>query len=153
MRFLKAALIFLASFVVAWIIIFTFIQEPFHHPAPAKVLWYESPPFPIYYYVVGTFLVGLLIGIIMSAYYYITLSVTIAKKDRELRALAGRVGQIEKALERSGSAAAEKPTARLAATTSAVEPGEPGPVEEDDDVLADDDDDFDPDSPRRKSGR
>ena len=49
MRFLKAAVLFGVAFVAAWVIIFTFIQSPFHQTVPAKLLWYQTPPYPIYY--------------------------------------------------------------------------------------------------------
>ncbi len=85
MRFLKAAVFFAVSFVAAWVIIFTFIQPPFHQAVPAKLLWYQTDPYPIYYYLIGALVVGLAIGITVGAYYYITLSAELRKARKKAR--------------------------------------------------------------------
>ena len=85
MRFLKAGLFFLVSFLLAWVVIFTFIQQPFHQTVPAKILWYQSPPYPIYYYLLAALCTGLAIGIVMTLYYYVTFSSAARARKRELR--------------------------------------------------------------------
>ncbi|MBD3242316.1 MAG: DUF1049 domain-containing protein [Chitinivibrionales bacterium] len=132
MRFLKAAVFFAVSFIVAWVIIFTFIQPPFHQAVPAKLLWYQTDPYPIYYYLVGALVVGLAIGIAVSAYYYITLSSELRKARRkarhaeeELAAMRGREPEPAQADEAAPRAEQPKDQAQAPA------PVQPATVETD----------------------
>ncbi|MBD3319889.1 MAG: DUF1049 domain-containing protein [Chitinivibrionales bacterium] len=100
MKFLKWALFFTASFLIAWIVIFTFIQEPFKQQVSAKIFSYETPAIPVYLYVAGALALGLLIGILMTLYYSIALKAEMHKKnkiiDRLERELETRVETEEK---------------------------------------------------------
>ncbi|MBD3345535.1 MAG: DUF1049 domain-containing protein [Chitinivibrionales bacterium] len=87
MKFFKWALFFTASFLIAWIVIFTFIQEPFKQQVSAKIFSYNSPAIPVYLYVAGALGLGLLIGILMSVYYNIALRAEIHKRDKIIKRL------------------------------------------------------------------
>lgn len=121
MRFIKAGIFFAVSFAIAWILIFTFIQAPFHHPVPAKLLWRQTPPYPIFYYLIGAFVIGLAIGIGISVYYYVVLSVQVHKKAREARKAEKRARALEEQLEDCVHADQEQPEA-LPAPVDAPEP-------------------------------
>lgn len=87
MKFIKAGLFFAVSFLLAWVVIFTFIQPPFWQTVPAKLLWYQTVPYPIYFYLLAALCAGLTIGIVMTLYYYLTFSSAARARKREIRDL------------------------------------------------------------------
>ena len=64
MRTFKVLVLFLIAFVFAWIILATFTQAPFKAPVSAVVLWYQTPPLPIFWYVAGAVFLGIAIGVL-----------------------------------------------------------------------------------------
>ncbi len=103
MRFVKAGMFFAVSFLIAWMIIFTFIQEPFHARVSAKLLWHVTPPYPIYYYLLAALVLGLGTGIGMTIYYYVTLSVLIRTRRREQQDLTEQNEHLRLEIERLGN--------------------------------------------------
>lgn len=91
MRLLKWGSIFAAAFALAWVLIFTFSQAPFREKVPTKLLAYQTPDFPIYYYVAAAFGIGLLFGLIVALYYFISLQTTVGKKAKRIRELEQEV--------------------------------------------------------------
>ncbi|MFW6254738.1 MAG: LapA family protein [Chitinivibrionales bacterium] len=87
MRFAKWAIFFALSFICSWILITTFSQEVFRTPVEAKIITYETPPIPLYGYVLGAFAVGLLLGLFMAIYNYITLSAKNRRKNKRMKTL------------------------------------------------------------------
>ena len=87
MRFLKWGLIFAIAFAVAWVVIFTFNQEPFKIEAPAKILLWQTKPIPVYVYISGAFFLGLLIGLCITMYEKFSFHRKISKKNKEFRNL------------------------------------------------------------------
>lgn len=140
MRFLKAAVFFAVSFAAAWVIIFTFIQPPFHQAVPAKLLWYQTDPYPIYYYLIGALVVGLAIGLAVTAYYYITLSSELRKARKtarsaqeELDALRGQPAESRDSEPAPHAAELSSPERHPARLEQKTEPSESD--DEGDDVL------------------
>ena len=70
MRMMKGIFFFLVAFVAASIVILTFMQPPFQVLAGAKVLWYQTPVIPVYWYLIAAFAIGLLFGFVVFIYYY-----------------------------------------------------------------------------------
>jgi len=102
MRFVKAGLFFLVSFAIAWMVIFTFIQQPFQARVSGKLLWHVTPAYPIYYYLLAALTIGLAIGIGMTIYYYVILSVRIMNRRREQQDLTEQNQQLRSEVERLG---------------------------------------------------
>ncbi|NLW31720.1 MAG: LapA family protein [Fibrobacter sp.] len=91
MRVIKWLAIFGAAFFAAWILIFTFTQPQFKETASARIFTYYTPPIPVYLYVAGAFAMGLLIGLAVALYYYITYQARIHKKNKQIRVLEEEV--------------------------------------------------------------
>lgn len=100
MRFMKWSVLFVAAFIVAWILIFTFTQEPFRVTVSAKILAYQTPAIPVYIYVAGAFAIGLLIGLWVAIYYYIIQSRQLHIKSKKLSATEQELIQKNSELER-----------------------------------------------------
>jgi uncharacterized protein YlxW (UPF0749 family) len=100
MRFLKWSALFVAAFMMAWILIFTFTQEPFKNMVPARILAYQTPPIPVYLYVVTAFGSGLLIGLWVALYYFIVQKRLLGQKSKEAKALEEELIRSRNELER-----------------------------------------------------
>lgn len=101
MKVLKWLLIFFVAFLFSWILIFTFIQEPFKELVSAKILMYTTPKIPIYLYVAGAFAIGLLLGLFTAFYYYIVLQKKVHKTTKELHEVENKLADARRNLERS----------------------------------------------------
>jgi len=100
MRFLKWSVLFLAAFMVAWVLIFTFSQPPFRIAVPARILAYQTPSIPIYVYVAGGFGIGLLIGLWVALYYYFILQRQIRRKSKDLATVEKELAHKDSEMER-----------------------------------------------------
>lgn len=100
MRFLKWTVLFAAAFMMAWILIFTFTQDPFKSAVPARILTYNTPAIPVYIYVAGAFGAGLLIGLWVALYYYIIQKKQVYRKSKELGTAGEELVQCKSELER-----------------------------------------------------
>jgi uncharacterized membrane protein YciS (DUF1049 family) len=87
MKVLKILFFFAISFVIAWILIFTFTQEPFRALASVQLFVRKSPEYPLYYFVLGAFLIGLVLGLLLLMYNWITLRTQLFKSSRRIREL------------------------------------------------------------------
>ncbi len=100
MRFLKWSVLFVAAFMVAWVLIFTFTQEPFKIMVPARILAYQTPPIPVYIYVAGAFGAGLLIGLWVALYYFVVQKRLLGMKRKEASTLEEELTSNRNELER-----------------------------------------------------
>lgn len=87
MRVVKWLVVFGVAFLAAWILIFTFTQPQFKVTASARILTYYTPQIPIYLYVAGAFGLGLLIGLAVAFYYYVSSQGQIRKCKKQIRVL------------------------------------------------------------------
>ena len=87
MVFVKWIVVFLIAFAVAFVIIVTFSQPAFKVPVSALLFTYQTKPLPIWAYVGGALGLGLVAGLGVAAYYYITLRAVIFRKDRQIKKL------------------------------------------------------------------
>lgn len=93
MKFVKWAAVFVVAFIVAWILIFTFIQEPFKQTAAARILKWWTPAIPIYLYVVGAFVGGLMVGLGVAVFNYVTLQAKVHHYKKEYKTLEVQYGE------------------------------------------------------------
>jgi hypothetical protein len=95
MRTIKWVLFFFFSFAISWILIITFSQDAFKMTAPVRVLIHTTRPIPIYYYITGAFVVGLLIGLCFTVYYYIALSAKLSKQRKSVASLEEEIVELK----------------------------------------------------------
>lgn len=92
MVFIKWAIVFVISFAVAFVIILTFSQPQFRVPVSALIFTYQTKALPIWAYVGGALGLGLLAGLSVAAYYFVTLKAAIYKKDRQIKSFESERG-------------------------------------------------------------
>lgn len=92
MKFVKWALIFIFIFCLSLILIKTLSLETFKTYTTAWFFGYEVPEFPVYYYVLGGFFLGLSIGIVTAVYYFVSFKTEGLKKTK-------RISHLEKEAE------------------------------------------------------
>jgi hypothetical protein len=85
MRLLKWTAFFVVSFFISWVVIGTFSQVEFRMKAPARIIMYTTAQIPIYYFIVGAFLLGLGLGLAVAAYNFISLKARSFKTNGEAR--------------------------------------------------------------------
>jgi uncharacterized membrane protein YciS (DUF1049 family) len=85
MRSIKVLLLFIAAFILAWIIIATFTQAPFKQPVSAVILWYSTPAWPIFWYVAGAVAAGILIGVLCMLSPLISAWIKLADAHKKIR--------------------------------------------------------------------
>ena len=87
MKLLKWIIVFTVAFIAAWIIIFTFIQEPFKVQASAKLLSYTTPPIPIFMYVFFAFVLGVVLGLGAAVFNWATMKQELHRAKKRIREL------------------------------------------------------------------
>jgi uncharacterized membrane protein YciS (DUF1049 family) len=92
MVFFKWIIVFIISFAIAFVIIVTFSQPQFRVPMSALLFTYQTKALPIWAYVGGALGLGLLAGLSVATYYFITLRAAIFKKDRQIKKLESERG-------------------------------------------------------------
>jgi uncharacterized integral membrane protein len=97
MTLIKWVMVFVCAFCVAFVIIVTFSQQPFKQPVPAMIFTYQTASFPIYLYVVGALCLGLIIGLAVAFYQFITLKSAMYKKSKIIKDLEEKIAVLEHA--------------------------------------------------------
>lgn len=87
MVFVKWAIIFLVSFVIAFIIIITFSQPEFQVRVSAHLFAYQTKALPVWAYVAGALCLGILAGLVVTIYYNVVLRASLFRKDRQIKSL------------------------------------------------------------------
>ncbi len=87
MKLLKWSVFFIFAFVVSFIILRTFSQDVFKEAVPARVLGNETPAIPIYIYIAGAFTLGLVIGLFVAVYNFVTGASEGFKKSKRIKEL------------------------------------------------------------------
>lgn len=101
MRIFKWITGFVISFTVAWILIFTFTQQPFKQLVPARILTYWTPSIPIYVYVAGAFVIGLLVGLLVIFLNFISFQSKLHHKQKEIVKLQQELSQLRSSAEQT----------------------------------------------------
>ena len=99
MNVFKWLAIFAIAFLAAWILIFTFNQEPFKASVPAQILVYKTPPVPIYIYLTGAFSAGLIVGLWIAVYNFITQKAKLTRTSKKLHSIEHEYSQVTAELE------------------------------------------------------
>jgi uncharacterized membrane protein YciS (DUF1049 family) len=112
MKIIKWGFVVVVTIAVTCILLFTFMQEPFRTPVPAIIFWHHTQEFPVYVFVAATFGIGLFIGFLIAAYYYIAGQAGISSKKKEIRRLEDIVTEMtgELAVLRNTAEQARKKT-------------------------------------------
>ncbi len=92
MKFVKWTLIFIFIFCLSLVLIKTLSLDTFKTYTTAWFFGYDVPELPVYYYVLGGFIIGLSIGIVTAVYYFVTFKTDGMKK-------AKRISHLEKEAE------------------------------------------------------
>jgi uncharacterized membrane protein YciS (DUF1049 family) len=91
MGFIKWLIVFIIAFCIAFIIIITFNQPQFKVPVSALIFTYQTKAFPIWVYVAGALCTGLIIGLFLAAYYFISLKSVIYKQEKRIKELESQL--------------------------------------------------------------
>jgi len=116
MKLLKWIIVIAVTVAATCILVFTFTQPEFiKATAQVKIPWCNLPKYPILAYVGATFAIGLLLGFLAAAYYYIVGQAGIHAKKKEIKRLEGVVADTNAELERLRESAmqAKKEVKRL----------------------------------------
>ena len=91
MKLIKWGIFFLLAFLISFVLLRTFSQEAFRQTAPARILGYLTPQIPIYTFIAGAFITGLLIGLCIVVYTYITFTAEGIRKSKRINELEKQV--------------------------------------------------------------
>jgi len=100
MKLLKWISVIVVTVAATCILLFTFTQAPFRATARLWIPWCNLPEFSILIYIAATFAIGLLLGFLAAAYYYIVGQAGIHAKKKEIKRLEGVVADTNAELER-----------------------------------------------------
>jgi uncharacterized membrane protein YciS (DUF1049 family) len=87
--------IFIVTLALAFVVIVTFSQAPFHQAAPIMLFTYQTKPYPIYLWVAGALLIGLIAGLCVAAYYAIKLNATIFARNQQIKKLNDDIAELK----------------------------------------------------------
>jgi len=107
MKLVKWVLVILVTVAATCILVFTFMQPEFRATAKIWIPWCNLPRYPILVYVGATFAMGLLLGFLAAAYYYIVGQAGIHAKKKEIKRLEGVAADTIAELGRLRESAAE----------------------------------------------
>ena len=113
MRIITWLLLFLVAFFVALVLVLTFMQPEFKVAVGAQILTIKTRPIPVYLYVLGAFVAGLLLGFLSLVTGYVR-----AKAD------AFRKGKLIRELEQQRDDAERKAAAAISVATLSSTPGQ-----------------------------
>jgi uncharacterized membrane protein YciS (DUF1049 family) len=95
MGLIKWVILFVITLALAFVVILTFSQPPFHQTASAVIFFYQTKAYPLYLWVAAALGLGLAFGIIIALYYYITLKSAAFSKDRIIKSLREELDTIK----------------------------------------------------------
>jgi uncharacterized membrane protein (DUF106 family) len=98
-KIIKWGLVVVVTVAATCVLLFTFMQEPFQGTAAAKLIIMSTPEFPLYFFALATFAMGLLVGFFAAAYYYIAGQAGIRSKNKEIKGLAAVVSEKENTIK------------------------------------------------------
>ena len=99
MRVIKFSVLTILVFIIAWIIFRTFQQPVFQIYAQLQIPLINNPKIEIKHLLVGSFVLGLCIGLFITVYNYLTLSLKLRKKDKNYNELSEYTDSLKKELE------------------------------------------------------
>jgi uncharacterized integral membrane protein len=95
MRTLTWLLLFSVALFLAVVMVLTFMQPAFKQEVGARLLTVETRAFPVYLYVIGAFLAGILFGLLTVLTGYIRVTMEGGRKSRRIRELEQKLVESE----------------------------------------------------------
>ena len=122
MRLLSWGVTFIIALFIALALVLTFTQPEFKTTVGAQIFTYKTKQLPVYYYVVGAFTAGLLVGVFQALYTFFRSRAQIFHKNGKIKELERKLAETEQ---------------RIAAFESEAKPSEPAPpsIETEDDLM------------------
>jgi uncharacterized integral membrane protein len=106
MRTVTWLLMFVIALFIALVMILTFMQPAFKQEVGAKILTIQTREIPVYMYVLGAFLAGLLFGFFAVLPGYVRAKVEGGRRNKRIRELEQKLVETENT--RAASSADEK---------------------------------------------
>jgi hypothetical protein len=116
MRFVKILITFAVGFALAWVMVVTFGQSEFQARVPARVFGWISPAIPVYLYIVGAGVLGLLVGLLVSLWTYLSMASQIRSRKRTIRDLEDSADSLKRTIAELSQDQPAVAGARLPAT-------------------------------------
>jgi hypothetical protein len=89
-------MLFAIAFFIALVLVLTFMQPAFRVEVGAQILTFKTRPFPVYLYVLASFVAGLFLGTMALLFNFISAKTDSIRKNRLIRELEQRVAEMEK---------------------------------------------------------
>ena len=96
MKLLTWLLLLVIAFFVALVLVLTFTQPAFKTEAGAQILTFKTKAFPVYLYVLGAFVAGLLFGVLAMLTGLIRSKMDAFRKNKRVRELEDKLADAEK---------------------------------------------------------
>jgi hypothetical protein len=95
MRTLTWLLLFVVALFIALVMVLTFMQPVFKQEVGAKILTVQTHAIPVYMYVLGAFLAGVLFGLLTVLPGYLRAMMDGGRKSRRIRELEQKLVESE----------------------------------------------------------
>jgi hypothetical protein len=96
MRLMTWILLFALSFFIALVLVLTFIQPEFKVAVGAQILTYKTQRIPVYFYVLGAFILGLAMGTVAAIYGFVRAKAGDFRKNKRIRELEAELAEAQK---------------------------------------------------------
>jgi hypothetical protein len=95
MRTFTWLLLFVVALFLAMVMVLTFMQPAFRQEVGARIFTIQTRALPVYLYVLGAFLAGLLFGVLTVLPGYIRAAVESGRRNRRIRELEQKLVESE----------------------------------------------------------
>ena len=99
MRMAMRILFFAVTLFIALALILTFRQPAFTTATGAQILFFKTRDYPVYYYVLGAFIAGLLLGFLPMLVKFAGARAAAGRAERKVRELERKLNDTEKPKE------------------------------------------------------
>lgn len=97
MKMISWLLLLCCTFLVALVLVLTFIQPEFKQEVSMRLLAFSTRKIPIYLYVLGAFTAGLGLGLLTAIIGFFKAKMTGLKNNKRIRELEGALAEIKNA--------------------------------------------------------
>jgi hypothetical protein len=95
MRTITWLLLFMIALIIAFVMVLTFMQPAFKQEVGARILTIQTRAIPVYMYVLGAFLSGLLFGILAVLPGFVRAKMEGGRRNRRIRELEQKLVEAE----------------------------------------------------------
>ena len=96
MRLIYWGFVFIIALFIAMAVVLTFVQPEFNTTVGAQIFTYKTKQLPVYYYVIGAFGVGLIIGVLQALYTFFHTRAQIFHKNGRIKDLERQLADAER---------------------------------------------------------